>query len=63
MAYNPQFNDIGSQFVQAYYQAYEAAANPEDRAVKLAGFYHVRSVYLNEWNFSLTVGLSPQFET
>lgn len=40
MAYNPQFNDIGSQFVQAYYQAYEAAANPEDRALKLAGFYH-----------------------
>lgn len=46
MAYNPQFNDIGSQFVQAYYQAYEAAANPEDRAVKLAGFYHVRECIL-----------------
>jgi hypothetical protein len=46
--FNPQFLEIGQQFIQAYYQVYDTSTSPEERAEKLAPFYHVREAKIKK---------------
>ena len=42
---NPNFQNIGTAFTTAYYQAFDSCANGDERGVKISQFYHVSTIF------------------
>lgn len=45
---NPNFQNIGTAFVTAYYQAFDSCANGDERGAKISQFYHPDALLIFE---------------
>lgn len=48
---NPNFQNIGTAFVTAYYQAFDSCANGDERGAKISQFYHVSTHFCKGFIF------------
>lgn len=48
---NPNFQNIGTAFVTAYYQAFDSCASGDERGAKISQFYHVSTHFCKGFTY------------